>query len=144
MTNFLTRDSIFIDRLLRAVASPEHGGTCLFIGTVRSGSDESAPVTDIEYSAYDEMVEVEMARIVDEVRSRWPVARVALQHRIGIVPLGQASIAVVAAAPHRDVAFQCCRYVIEEVKRRVPIWKKERHADGTAEWVDARTRTAIA
>jgi molybdopterin synthase catalytic subunit len=100
-------------------------------------------VTEIEYTAYDEMVEVEIARIVDEVRSRWPVARVALQHRIGVVPLGEASIAIAAAAPHRDAAFQSCRYIVEEVKRRVPIWKKERHANGTTSWVDARTHTAI-
>jgi len=100
-------------------------------------------VTEIEYTAYAEMAEVEIARIVDEVRSRWPVARVAFQHRIGVVPLGEASIAIAATAPHRDAAFQSCRYIVEEVKRRVPIWKKERHANGTTAWVDARTHTAI-
>ena len=126
MHTYLTRDSISLDRLMAAVASTACGGTCVFLGTVRSGTDETAPVKEIDYSAYDEMVEAEMAMIVDEVRTRWPVARVALQHRIGVVPLGEASIAIVAAAPHRDTAFQSCRYIIEEVKRRVPIWKKER------------------
>ena len=72
----------------------------------------------------------------EEPHERWPEARVMLQHRLGTIPVGEASIAIVAAAPHRDAAFAACRYVIEEVKKRLPIWKKEMHADGTATWVD--------
>ena len=78
----------------------------------------------------------EIERILAEAHDRWPDARVTLQHRLGTIPAGEASIAIVAAAPHRDAAFGACRDVIEEVKQRLPIWKKEMHADGTATWVD--------
>ena len=133
---YLTRESISLDSLLAEVASPARGGTCVFLGTVRNGPDE-AGVTAIEYSAYDVMVEAEFARITAEVRERWPGTGVAVRHRLGMIPAGEASIAVVAAAPHRAQAFEACRYVIEEVKRRVPVWKKELRADGSAVWVDA-------
>jgi molybdopterin synthase catalytic subunit len=78
----------------------------------------------------------EIERILAEAHERWPESRVMLQHRLGLIPVGEASIAIAAAAPHRDAAFAACRYVIEEVKKRVPIWKKELHVDGSATWVD--------
>ena len=80
------------------------------------------------------MVEAECARIVAEAESRWDVA-VRLQHRVGALEIGDAAVAVVAASAHRDEAFIACRHVIEELKRRVPIWKREYFADGTVEWV---------
>ena len=129
---FLTRSAISVESLLGEVQGPERGGTCVFLGTVRSEDD----VTGIEYSAYDQMALAEIERMLSEARERWPEARVALQHRLGLVPVGDASIAVAAAAPHRDEAFAACRYVIEEVKKRLPIWKKEMHVDGSATWVD--------
>lgn len=135
----LTRTPISIDRLLGEVSAPECGATCLFLGTVRSGPEEGG-VTAIEYSAYEAMAEAEFEGILAEARSRWPAARLAVQHRLGAVPVGEASIAIAAAAPHRAAAFEACRYVIEEVKRRLPIWKKEFRVDGTAVWVDPSGR----
>jgi molybdopterin synthase catalytic subunit len=102
---------------------------------VRNGPEESG-VTQIEYSAYDAMADAEIERIITETQQQWPGARVALRHRVGRVPVGEASIAIVAAAPHRAEAFAACRHMIEEVKRRLPIWKKEYRIDGTAAWVD--------
>jgi molybdopterin synthase catalytic subunit len=131
----LTPERIVLDELLAAVQGPERGGTCVFLGSVRNGPEESG-VTEIEYSAYEAMAETEIERMLGEARERWPEARVALRHRLGRVPVGEASIAIAAAAPHRAEAFEACRYVIEEVKRRLPIWKKEHHVDGTAAWVD--------
>src|SRR5688572_3937600 len=84
------------------------------------------------------MVEAECARIVAEAQARWQVA-VALRHRIGRLEIGDAAVAVAAASPHRDEAFVACRHVIEELKRRVPIWKREVYADGTVEWVGSVT-----
>jgi molybdopterin synthase catalytic subunit len=130
MTHF-TRSAISVESLLAAVQGPERGGTCVFLGTVRSDDD----VTGIEYSAYDDMALAEITRMLAEAEERWPDARVTLQHRIGLIPVGEASIAIVAAAPHRDAAFAACRYVIEEVKKRLPIWKKELRGDGSAKWV---------
>lgn len=132
---FLTRNPLSIDELLGAVASPECGGTCVFLGTVRNGPEEDS-VTGIDYSAYDAMADAELERIVGETAARWAGARIALRHRLGLVPAGEASIAIAVAAPHRAAAFEACRFVIEEVKRRLPIWKKELRADGTTVWVD--------
>jgi len=132
MTDYLTRHSISVASLLGAVQSPERGGTCVFLGTVRTDDD----VTGIDYSAYDDMAAAEIEGILREAQERWANARVTLQHRLGLVPVGEASIGIVAAAPHRDEAFAACRYVIEEVKKRLPVWKKELRADGTTTWVD--------
>jgi molybdopterin synthase catalytic subunit len=132
---YLTRTTISVDALLAEVQGLERGGTCVFLGTVRSSPDASG-VTEIEYSAYEPMADAELERILGEVRERWPTARAALRHRLGRVPAGEASIAIAAAAPHRAEAFAVCRHVIEEVKRRLPIWKMEYRVDGTASWVD--------
>ena len=130
--DYLIRSPISIDALLAQVQSPERGGTCVFLGTVRRDED----VTGIDYSAYDDMAIAEIRRILDEAQERWSNARVTLQHRLGLVAVGEASIGIVAAAPHRDAAFAACRYVIEEVKKRLAVRKKEVHADGTTTWVD--------
>jgi molybdopterin synthase catalytic subunit len=131
----LTSHPISLDDVLAEVQGAERGGTCVFLGTVRAGPDDSG-VTEIEYTAYDAMADAELARILGETRERWPDARVAVRHRLGRVPVGDASIAIAAAAPHRGDAFAACRFVIEAVKQRLPIWKKEFRADGTSTWVD--------
>jgi len=117
----LTRHPLDVGELLAEVQSPERGGTCVFVGTVRNDGD----VTGIEYSAYEAMAIEEIARIVSDAEAQWPDVRVMLQHRLGLIPVGEASIAIAAAAPHRAEAFAACRFVIEEVKKRLPVWKKE-------------------
>jgi molybdopterin synthase catalytic subunit len=139
MTTYLTRTPISLDTLIAEVAQPPCGGTCVFLGTVRNGPDEQG-VTAIEYSAYEEMVEAEFGRLLADAGARWREARIAVRHRLGTIPVGEASIAIAAAAPHRAQAFEACRYVIEEVKRRVPVWKKELRVDGTEVWVDPHGR----
>jgi molybdopterin synthase catalytic subunit len=129
----LTRHPLDVADLLAEVQSPERGGTSVFLGTVRSDGD----VTGIDYSAYEPMADEEIERILSEAHARWPGSRVMLQHRLGLIPAGAASIAIAAAAAHRDEAFSACRYVIEEVKKRLPIWKKELRGDGSATWVGA-------
>jgi len=136
---YLTRDPLSVERLLADVSAPERGGTCVFLGTVRNGPEEQG-VTAIEYSAYEEMVEAEFGRLLTDAEARWPEARIAVRHRLGVIPSGEASIAIAAAAPHRAEAFAACRFVIEEVKRRIPVWKKELHEDGTEVWVDPTGR----
>ena len=136
---YLTRDPLSVERLLAEVSAHERGGTCVFLGTVRNGPEEQG-VTAIEYSAYEEMVEAEFGRLLADADARWPEARVAVRHRLGVIPSGEASIAIAAAAPHRAEAFAACRFVIEEVKRRIPVWKKELREDGTEVWVDPTGR----
>jgi molybdopterin synthase catalytic subunit len=128
----LTRAPLDVNDLLGQVQGPERGGTCVFLGTVRTDDD----VTAIDYSAYDEMANAEIARMLVEAHEKWPQSRVTLQHRLGRIPVGEASIAIAAAAPHRADAFAACRYVIEEVKKRLPVWKKELRANGTGTWVE--------
>ncbi len=137
--NFLTREAISVERLLAEAAAPECGGTCVFLGTVRNGPEERG-VTGIEYAGYEEMVEAELERILADARERWPGARIAVRHRVGLVPVGAASIGIAVAAPHRAEAFAACRHVIEAVKQRVPVWKKELREDGTQVWVDPSGR----
>ncbi len=132
MMMHLTRHRLDVADLLAEVQSPVRGGTCVFLGTVRNDAD----VTGIDYSAYEPMAFEEIERILGEATAKWPETRVQLQHRLGVIPVGEASIAIAAAAPHRDDAFAACRYVIEEVKQRLPIWKKELRGDGSAKWVE--------
>ena len=138
----LTRDPISPAALLAEVASPECGGTCLFLGTVRDGPEDGG-VTGIEYSAYEPMAVAELDRIRAEAVKRWPGARIAVRHRLGLVATEDASIGIAVAAPHREAAFATCRYVIEAVKQRLPVWKKELRADGTMLWVDPQGRPAV-
>ncbi len=143
MAGSLSRDPLDVAALLASVEGVDLGGTAVFLGTVRR-SAEDGDVEGIEYSAYDAMAEAELERILAEAGTRWPGARVAVRHRIGWVPAGEASVAVAAAAPHRAEAFTACRFVIDETKRRVPIWKKERLASGAARWVTAHAEGAAA
>ncbi|MGH7516565.1 MAG: molybdenum cofactor biosynthesis protein MoaE [Gemmatimonadales bacterium] len=131
---YLTTAPLDLGRLVARVSAPARGGIACFLGVVRDHHGERA-VVSLDYSAYEPMAEAECARVVAEARARWQ-AEVALEHRLGHLEVGDAAVAIAAAAPHRDAAFAACRYVIEEVKRRVPIWKRERYVDGTEVWVD--------
>jgi molybdopterin synthase catalytic subunit len=130
---YLVTDPIDVGPLLELVQSPERGGIACFLGTVRN-HHRGREVVRLEYSAYGSMAEAECGRIVTEAESRWHVA-VALRHRVGQLEIGDTAVAIAAASAHRDEAFLACRYVIEEVKRRVPIWKREVYVNGEVEWV---------
>ena len=130
----LTRDPIQFDRLIARVGGPARGGIATFLGIVRDHQD-GRTVTGLEYNAYEPMAEAECARIVAEAAAQWPVT-VALEHRLGRLAIGDIAVAIAAAADHRATAFDACRYVIEQLKRRVPIWKREDYADGSTAWVD--------
>jgi molybdopterin synthase catalytic subunit len=132
---FLTDTPLDVARLIAEVTAADRGGIAAFVGTVRD-HHQGRPVRELEYTAYGAMAEAECGRIVEETEHRWPV-RVALRHRLGLLAIGDAAVAIAVAGAHRDEAFAACRHVIEELKRRVPIWKRERYADGTVEWVGA-------
>ena len=121
--------------VLREVGSPAHGAAILFVGTVREMND-GKPVTGMEYTAYVPMAEKEMAAIAREASDRFDGADVVIVHRIGELAIGEASVAVAAAHAHRDAAYQASRYAIEQLKKRVPVWKREHYTDGTREWID--------
>ena len=116
------------------VADPWAGAVCLFLGTVRDHSPGRPGVTHLDYEAYPGVVEEKLAEMVAEARKRWPLLSVAVLHRVGSLAVGELSMAVAVSSPHREEGLAAVRYLVEEVKRRAPIWKKEHWADG-AEWV---------
>lgn len=134
IVRFLTDQPIELAPLLAAVQAPDRGGVASFLGLVRNHHGGRA-VLRLDYSAYGPMAEAECGRIVAEAESRWQVA-MAVRHRTGSLAIGDVAVAIVVASAHRDEAFAACRFGIEEVKRRVPVWKREFYADGTVAWVD--------
>ena len=131
----LTRDVIDPQRVIAAVESDDCGAVFLFLGTVRD-HNEGSSVRGIEYSAYEQMAEQELNRIAGEAAAQFRVERIAVEHRLGELGVGDVSVAVAVAHEHRSPALDAGRYMIEELKKRVPIWKKELYADGRREWVD--------
>lgn len=120
--------------LVAAVTTPDHGAVATFIGVVRN-QHAGRPVRELTYSAYDRMAHAVMADIVTEAEAADTV-RVAVAHRLGRLVVGEVAVVVAVGAGHRDAAFGVCRWVIDEIKARVPIWKREHYADGTEAWVD--------
>lgn len=135
MMGHLTESPIKVDPLVDHVRAPDRGGIAIFLGLVRD-HHRGRGVLGLDYSAYGPMAEQVIAEIIREAEGKWSRAAVAVEHRIGALTIGDTAVAVVAAAAHRGEAFEACRYVIEELKKRVPVWKKEFFADGTVEWVD--------
>ena len=131
---YLTDSPIDVGALLSAARSSD-GGLCLFVGVVRNENAGRETVA-IEYEAYGPMAEAEMARIAEALAREFPAVRVSMKHRVGRLSVGEASVAIVAVAPHRLEAFAACRAAIDRVKATVPIWKKEFHPDGSSDWVD--------
>ncbi len=130
----LTDDPLDLSALLTWVRTDADGAIVSFLGVVRDFS-EGRRVTSMEYHGYRELALRELAALEEETLNRFPVTRVALVHRLGDLGLGEASVAVVVAAPHRAEAFDACRYAIDTLKRTLPIWKKEQFADETTAWV---------
>jgi molybdopterin synthase catalytic subunit len=122
-----------------AVSAPDIGGIDLFLGAVRNHNDGRA-VTLLEYHAYVSMAEKEMARIAEEIAKEIPGVRLAALHRIGSLAVGDLAVVCAAGAPHRGEAFKACRALIDRIKQRVPIWKREHGPDGPywVGWEDAR------
>jgi molybdopterin synthase catalytic subunit len=130
----LQEGPIRVEELIRAVRGDGDGAVALFLGTVRN-HNAGRRVLRLEYSAYAEMAEGEMAAIEDDALSRFEISRVALVHRRGLLEVGEVSVGVAVSAVHRAEAFEACRYVIDTLKRKVPIWKKELF-EGGEHWVE--------
>ncbi|MFN0179797.1 MAG: molybdenum cofactor biosynthesis protein MoaE [Gemmatimonadales bacterium] len=137
----LTEAPILADRLIGQVANAARGGIAVFLGTVRD-HHAGRGVVELEYSAYRPMAEVVIATIIDEAQARWPVA-VAVEHRLGRLSIGDVAVGVAVGGGHRGECFEACRFVIEALKARVPIWKRERYTDGAEAWVDPTTPNAV-
>ena len=134
----VTQQPIDPGRMLSGTLSQADGAALLFWGVVRNEND-GRPVAHLEYSAYAQMAEREMQRIADEARERFGTGAIHVVHRVGKLEIGEASVAIAVASPHRGEAYEASRYVIEELKRRVPVWKREGYLDGETEWVPGFT-----
>lgn len=127
---------------LKTLLADMQAGACVtFEGWVRN-HNEGKPVLALDYEAYVQLAETEGARILAEARERFALQTAVCRHRVGALRIGDLAVWVGVSAAHRGAAFDACRHIIDEVKARVPIWKKEHYADGATEWVNCATRGA--
>jgi len=130
----LTHQPIDSTPLLEHAQSPQAGAVLLFLGVTRQHT-HGRETTELHYDAYEEMALKELATLETEAQNRWDLAACLIVHRLGCVPLGEASVAIVTASAHRKAAFAAGEWLIDTLKERVPIWKQEHWADGTTDWV---------
>ena len=138
----ITQTELDIASLITEVRSTVAGAVSVFIGTVRETSDGRS-ITHLEYESYQAMAESELATIVDDAAAKFGITALVAEHRVGELEVGDVSVVIASAHGHRAAAIECTRFVIEEIKKRVPIWKREHFVDGTREWVDP-TRAGVA
>ena len=135
VTTAVTSDPLDPARALAAVGGEEDGAVLLFLGTVRNHAD-GRPVRGMRYEAYDAMAREVLAEIARETAAGTGVERIHVAHRTGELEIGEVSVAIAVSSPHRDEAYRASRRIIEEIKRRLPVWKKEFYTDGDADWVE--------
>lgn len=131
----IVREPIDPRALEAQVRTDACGGVVTFLGVVRERADDGRGVNGLAYESHEAMALAEFALIADEIAGRHPEMRLGIVHRIGELAVGEIAVAVCAASPHRAQAFEACAYAIDQLKERAPIWKKERYADGTGEWI---------
>jgi len=129
----LTRQPLDPDAVTAGVRSDSNGGVVTFLGTTRNDTD-GRRVLYLEYEAYDPMAEKMLARVAQEIHDRWGITDVSIAHRLGRLEIGEISLVIAVAAPHRAEAFAACQYAVDRIKQDVPIWKKEFFQDGSV-WV---------
>jgi molybdopterin synthase catalytic subunit len=125
----VTDKPIDLHELVDCVTDPEAGAIATFIGTTRN-NNQGRKVIALDYEAYPEMAEKELARLGEEAKKKWQICRMAIVHRIGPVQITEPSVIIAVSAAHREAAFAACRFAIEEIKKTVPIWKKEVYEGG--------------
>ena len=139
----VTTDPIDACDVLTRVGAEEDGAVAIFLGIVRDSND-GRPVSGMEYDGYAEMAREQLAAIVAEAAERAQTDRVAAVHRLGALRVGEVSVAIAVSTPHRAEAFDAARKVIEEIKKRLPVWKREHYLDRQAEWLDGHVPVAQA
>jgi molybdopterin synthase catalytic subunit len=131
----ITYEPIGVQQCIDAVMSTQSGGIDVFIGTVRDAT-KGKKVLRLEFEAYEAMALSELQKIAADVRTKWPVHKIVIHHRTGVLYAGEVAVVIAVSAAHRDAAFEACRYAIDRLKQTVPIWKKEVFEDGEV-WVAA-------
>jgi molybdopterin synthase catalytic subunit len=133
----VTDKPINLQELVDFVTDPEAGALATFIGTTRN-NNEGRKVIALDYEAYPEMAEKQLARLGEEASKKWPICRMAIVHRLGPVQITEPSVIIAVSAAHREAAFAACRFAIEEIKKTVPIWKKEVYEGGEI-WIGTQS-----
>ena len=131
----ITDQPIDVDAAIAAAQSERAGAVNVFIGTVRNHAARQT-VVRLEYEAYDKMALKKMEEVADEARRRWPVEKVAVVHRKGVLQIGEVAVVIAVSTPHRRESFEACQYIIDTIKQVVPIWKKEVYENGET-WIAA-------
>ncbi len=131
----ITTKAIDIQAVINAATSTKAGAIDVFIGTIRDNSLEKN-VVKLEYEAYDSMAILKLQELVNEASKQWPVVKAAIVHRKGILEIGDVAVVIAVSTPHRAESFAACQWIIDNLKKVVPIWKKEFYSDG-AVWVAA-------
>ncbi|MCA9029207.1 MAG: molybdenum cofactor biosynthesis protein MoaE [Planctomycetaceae bacterium] len=134
----LTHDPIDYTALTEQVRSHYSGAVLLFLGTVREMTQGRRTLA-LDYDAYPEMALKQMQLLAEEAQAKWPITKLGIVHRLGHLELGDISVAIAVSTPHRHQAYEAGRFLIDELKERVPVWKKENWDDGTTEWVHPGT-----
>lgn len=134
-TAWVTRDPVEAGTVLERVGAEADGAIVVFLGVVRD-HNEGRPVTGVTYDAYEEMAGRVLEEIAREAAERLGTDRVAVVHRVGELAIGDVSVAIAASSPHRAESFDAARYIIEEIKKRLPVWKKEHYAEAESRWLD--------
>jgi molybdopterin synthase catalytic subunit len=137
----IVREPIDPAQVMTLMGADQDGASLLFLGVVRDHNDGRS-VAGVQYDAYEEMAEQVLSEIVDEAARAAGTDRVAAVHRIGELRIGEVSVAIAVSSPHRAEAYDASRYIIEEIKKRLPVWKKEHYSDGANEWVEGQTSKA--
>jgi molybdopterin synthase catalytic subunit len=131
----LTRDVIRPDELRGSLTDAGAGAYASFEGWIRNRNEGQA-VLRLEYESYEPLAVKEGERVLEEAAGKFPISKAACVHRVGLLEIGECAVWVGVSSPHRDEAFEACRYIIDQVKVRLPIWKKEHYADGNSGWVN--------
>lgn len=131
----ITKDKIDVNKLIASVSDEGAGATDVFIGTTRNKTSEKS-VVKLEFEAYEAMAIKELQKIADRAMAHWPILKYAISHRVGTVEIGEEAVVIAVSTPHRLAAFEACKFIIDELKKTVPIWKKEIFEDGEV-WVAA-------
>ncbi|MCH8233885.1 MAG: molybdenum cofactor biosynthesis protein MoaE [Bacteroidetes bacterium] len=131
----VTENPLEVEKAYAHAQAGNTGAVNIFVGTVRNKTD-TRNVVNLEYEAYEGMAIKEMRKIAEEAASKWPVEKIIIHHRVGKLRVGEATVVIAVSTPHRHDSFEACRYIIDTLKKSVPIWKKEVFEDGE-EWVSA-------
>ena len=131
----LSTEPIQIDQVIKSVESAESGAINIFVGTVRNQSKDKK-VVRLEFEAYEKMALSEMKKISDAAVKQWPINKISIIHAIGVLEIGDIPVVIAVSTPHRKASFEACKFVIDELKKTVPIWKKEFFKDGEV-WISA-------